>query len=198
LLPGEEIQIASHNRPGDAYDPFVKTNLRGGAAGLGISYESFSKDYSTATYSSARSASLEERKVYRDVQRLSCRKFNNPIYRQFIKFSIIGGLLNAPGYMQDSSKWEAVKWQCPGWEWVDPLKDGQAAECELGIGATTLAKIATGKGEDWEDLLHQRKRELDLAKTLGLDILPEKKATPLAPQDADGKTAEGTTTGGKN
>jgi lambda family phage portal protein len=185
LMPGEEIQVAENKRPGTNYDPFVKSTLRGAAVGMGLSYESYSGDYSNSTYSSARSALLEERRKYRSTQRLICNQLNNPVYKKFIEQAVMFGMLPAPGYATDRAQYEAVKWHCPGWEWVDPVKDAEASENELSIGVSTRAKMLAEKGEDWQDVLLQLAAEEKMARDLGIDILPMKKTERITETAAD-------------
>lgn len=155
LLPGEEIQIASHSRPGNFYTPFISSHLQGGAIGFGMSYESFSGDYSHSTYSSARSALLEERRKYRMIQCLIVDMFLQPIYEEFLKTAILKNMLPYASVRDYASASTAVRWKLPGWEWIDPLNDAQAAEKELSIGTTTREKILSGKGEDFDETIDQ-------------------------------------------
>jgi len=173
LAPGEEIQVASHDRPGGNYSSFIQSVLRAGAAGLGIAYEPFSRDYTSATFSSARAAALEERRFYRWIQQILLYKLNMPIWREFILSCFASGTINMPAYKNNPQRYEAVRWIAPGWEWVDPLKEAKAAETELELGITTRSKLAASRGEDIEDVFQElareqaRIKELDIADILG-------------------------------
>jgi lambda family phage portal protein len=197
LLPGEEVQVADHQRPGQTYHPFVQTTLRSGAAGIGLSYESFSGDYSNSTYSSARSALLEERRKYRKIQKTVCDQFNTPTWQKFIAYSAMSGLLPVPsgGYSSAPSRYWSVTWECPGWEWVDPMKDSAAAEKELSIGVTTRSRILAAKGQSVDDVFQQLAREQRLADELGIDITPEKKVAATTDQGGGNLPTDQTDTG---
>lgn len=165
LPPGTEIQVASHNRPGTQYEPFIRDNHRGMSVGTGMSYESYSNDYSAASYSSARSASLEERLGYQEQQWFLNEKLNNRVWAWFLDAAYLAGLLpNARDYAHDPLPWhEAVIWQNPGWTWVDPLKDSKAVESGIDNATTTRTKTAAQQGEDWEDdvlptLIHEEEQ----------------------------------------
>jgi len=187
LLPGEEIQIASHSRPGNFYTPFVSSHLRGGSVGFGMSYESFSGDYSQSTYSSARSALLEERRKYRMIQCLIVDKFLQPIYEEFLKVALLRNMLPYSALRDYSTASTAVRWKLPGWEWVDPLNDAQAAEKELSIGTTTREKILAGKGEDFDDTIEQLAYEENKADDNKVKINGGKEnATTQIPQQQPG------------
>ena len=150
---GTEIQIASHNRPGTQYEPYVRDSERSMSTGTGMSYEAFSNDYSEASYSSARSASLEERLSYQGQQDFLNEKLNARVWAWFIEAMwMAGNLPEVRDYRFDPLPYhEAVAWQNPGWTWVDPLKDSKAAETGISNATTTRAKISAQAGEDWED-----------------------------------------------
>jgi lambda family phage portal protein len=149
---GEDIVIASHNRPGSNYEPFKKSNLKAGARGLGMSYEAFSGDYTGATYSSARTASLEERMGYVVLQEALVDQFLAKSWGWFMDYAVVSGALTAPGYRTERRRYLAHEWICPRWQWVDPLKDANAAEKKLRLGVTTRTAIAKETGADIEDV----------------------------------------------
>lgn len=60
LLPGETFAGFSPSRPNQALEAFMRYMLREMAAGVGVSYESLSRDYSQSNYSSSRLALLDE------------------------------------------------------------------------------------------------------------------------------------------
>ncbi len=157
LPVGTEIQVAEHNRPGTQYEPYVRDSVRSMSVGAGMSYESFSNDYTNASYSSARSASLEERISYQGQQQYLNERLNSRVWAWFLDAAVISGLAPAlPGFAGDPwPYYEAVSWQNPGWTWVDPLKDSKAAELGIGLVTTTRSRIAAQMGEDWEETLEQ-------------------------------------------
>jgi len=61
LPTGTDVTFASHNRPGNNFEPFVKDSLRSQSVGTGMSFEGFTNNYTDSSYASARSGSLEER-----------------------------------------------------------------------------------------------------------------------------------------
>jgi len=163
LPPGCKISVASHNRPGQSYEPFTKISLKGASTGMGMSYEAFSNDYTDASYSSARSAALEERRGYIKQQTILNRKFNNPVWKKWAQYLYLSGL--APGIPMEIP----VNWQAPGWPWVDPLKDSKAAETELRLGITTRRKLAADRGMDWDEVVEQLAREQEILREKNLE-----------------------------
>ena len=163
LPPGMKISVAENKRPGSNYDAFSRSSLRGVSAGTGLSYETFSNDYSTATYSSARAATLEERRGYRVMQSILNAKLNGPIWREWCHELDQYNLMSLP-------KPPKVLWQNPGWPWVDPAKDAKAAEVELSLGITTRRKLAAERGMDWDEVIEEQAAEEAKMKALGLEL----------------------------
>lgn len=153
LPSGTKIQTAGTNRPSQAYEPFSKQQLRTASVAAGMSYEAFSNDYTDASYSSARSAALEERRNYARQQNYLVRKACEPMWTRFTAY------LSAFGIARGIPAEVPVSWQTPGWPWVDPLKDAKAAELELGLGLTTRRKLCAQRGEDFDENVSQLERE---------------------------------------
>jgi len=154
---GTEIQLASHNRPGTQYEPFIRDQTRSISAGVGMSYEGFSNDYSEASYSSARSAALEERLSYQGQQKFLNDKLNDRLWAWFVEAAWLAGLLpELRSFAADPLPYlEAVTWQDPGWTWVDPLKDGRASEIMIDPenALSTRRKLSAQRGEDWDEVV---------------------------------------------
>jgi capsid protein len=93
--------------------------------------------------------------------------------------------------MADRAKFEAVKFKPRGWGWVDPTKEVAAYKEAIKANLTTQTRVIsmTGGGDDIEEVLEERRSELDLAESLDLtsDVDPgasEKDATPK-PEPSD-------------
>lgn len=64
----------------------------------------------------------------------------------------------------------AVQWFWDGREHVDPAKEATAQATRLESHTTTLAQEYARKGQDWEEQLTQRSKELALMRKLGLPL----------------------------
>ena len=168
LLPhGADISVANSSRPGQTYEPYTKTSLKGASVGFGLRYGNFSHDYTDSSYSSERSAALDERRSWQCQQQFLIDSLCRPVMRRWAELSGFIGL-NAKQILA-----APVDWQCPGWPWVDPMKDAKAAEIELAMGTTTLAKICAAKGDDWHEIHDQRAEEVKRRKADGLQEMTQ-------------------------
>ncbi|NCD13693.1 MAG: phage portal protein [Bacteroidia bacterium] len=167
---GTDIVFPSNTRPGPQYEPFVRESRRQQAVGLGMSYEAYAADYTAASYSSARSGSLEERLSYQGMQFFLDEEMNQKVAAWFIEAAWLAGLnpTPMPGFRFDPYPYlEAVTPQNPGWSWVDPYKDGQASELKIKNALSNHRREAAGQGIDFDENLdeliaiEQRLLELD-------------------------------------
>ncbi|WP_028579428.1 phage portal protein [Desulfogranum japonicum] len=155
---GADITIASHNRPGTQYEPYVKESRRTQSTGFGMSYEAYANDYTDASYSSARSASLEERLSYGGMQMFLNEKMNRKVAAWFIEAAWMAGLApcSMPGFRTNPWPYlEAVSHQNPGWGWVEPLKDSQASGKKIDKVLSTYRREAAAQGYDWDELVDE-------------------------------------------
>lgn len=173
LAPGQTFKEHNPSRPNTAIDPFLRYMLREVAAGTGVSYESLSRDYSQSTYSSSRLALLDDRDLWRTLQQWWLRNFRLPLHCEWLKYAVYGGAvkgLDVERYIADPERFEAVKFKPRGWSWIDPKNEVQFAIASVRAGFTTVGEVIskTQDGRDLEDVLEERKAELELMREYGL------------------------------
>lgn len=168
LMPGETFEDFTPARAGGAFDPFMRAMLRGMAAGLGVSYETLSKDYSQTNYSSSRLALLDDRDNWRVLQQWLIANFHERVFREWLDLAVLSGTLQLPGYETQPEAFRAVRWMPRGWSWVDPAKEVKAYKEAIAAGLTTQTDVIAQAGGDIEDVLTTRAREVAMAEELGL------------------------------
>lgn len=152
LLPGEAIEFTDPPSIG-SYEEFLRNELRAIAAGLGITYEQLTGDLTKVNYSSIRQGVLEfRRRCVQFQHRVLVFQFCRPIFQRWLREAVISGALDLPGYADNPAPYEAVKWIPPGWDWVDPLKDINAAILAKDHGLTSRSRIITQRGDDIEEI----------------------------------------------
>ncbi|MBF0246829.1 MAG: phage portal protein [Alphaproteobacteria bacterium] len=168
LPPGTDIKFSDPAEVGDTAE-FLKSQLRAVAAGLGVTYEQLTGDLSGVNYSSIRAGLVEFRRRIEALQHhVLVFQFCRPVWERFVRMQVLSGALQAPGFERDESPYLAVKWIAPGWEWVDPLKDAQAAIAEIEAGIRSRAEVVNGRGYDVEALDAEIAADKARAERLGL------------------------------
>jgi lambda family phage portal protein len=175
MMPGEKLTFHTPNRPNSALDAFVRAMLREMAAGIGISYEALSRDYSQTNYSSSRLALLDDRDTYRALQQWWLRAFREPLYRIWLRQAVMARAVAAvplEAYALDTLRYEAVLFKCRGWSWVDPTKEVNAYKEAVKAGFTTTTDVIaqTAGGMDIEDVIATRQRELRMLEEAGIEV----------------------------
>ena len=125
LPMGTTFQSWNPDHPVGNYAGFVKSCLRGIAAGLGVSYNMLANDLEGVNYSSIRAGLLDEREYYKAVQRWFTDTVITPVFEGWLETNILNGTINLPAAKLD--KFNAPDWKPRRWAWVDPLKDQQAS-----------------------------------------------------------------------
>lgn len=146
LQHGQTVTLA--NPPGvDQYDPFVRQTLRAIAAGIGISYESLTGDYSQVNFSSGRMGHLEmQRNIDMWRWQMLIPGFCNPAFDHFLKWCQIQNI-DVTGV--------TVDWTCPAREMIDPTKEIASLKDEVRSGFKTLPEAIRERGLDPDALLEE-------------------------------------------
>lgn len=180
LPPGTKIHAEGFERPGSNYASYTDVSLQGASCGLGMSYEAYSNNYSKATYSSARSAALEERRGYKRQQAYLVKHLCRPVWRRWGQLLALTDLA-APLALPAGGD-IPVSWQTPGWAWVDPQKDANASKIRLALGVTSRRRIAADTGDDLDEIMDEVREEQELYGDLLAPTAPATKETPDAPE----------------
>lgn len=160
LDPGQAVQVPDLNAPDGQLEPFTRSMLRAVAAGVGVSFESISKNFSEANYSSSRLSLLEERDTYRVLQRFMIENFHQVVFDAWLEMAVLSGTLNLPGYDSNPDRYRASRWVARSWEWVDPMKEVEAYKTAVRCGFKTLGQVIAEQGGDLDDVLVMRQQEL--------------------------------------
>jgi len=172
LPPGTDVKFSQPAGPGADFDPFVRHHIRAVAVGMGQTYEQVSGDLTGVNYSSIRAGVLEFRRRCEQFQHAvlvwqMCR----PVWQRWLAEAVLAGALDLPGYARNSRerrRWESVRWVPQGWKWVDPLKDGKAAEAAVRNGFRSRSDVIAENGEDPEQV--EQEIAADNARADRLDL----------------------------
>jgi len=173
LYPGEKIETVNAARPTSNFGDFEGAVLRNASAATGLSAQQISNNWSDVNYSSARGALLEAWKTLNRRRIDFGHGFGQPIWAAHMEeqFEVDNLPLpnGAPDFMECRTAYSAAKWMGPGRGWIDIVKERQGAVLGMDSGLSTLEQeCAENGGEDWEENLDQRARELEAYRERGL------------------------------
>lgn len=173
LPAGVEFQAFDPSHPTSAYADFEKSILRGISGGLGVSYTSLANDLEGTSYSSIRQGALEERDFYRKLQKFMVEHFLDPLYRQWLDHVIQFGKTPITGQGKYEKFSREFIFRPRGFQWVDPLKEINAAVVGLQNGILSHSDIAATYGRDAEDTFAAIEQDKKLAEQYGLKMAYE-------------------------
>jgi len=170
LNPGEKIHTLDPSAVGMDYPDFVTASVRLIAVARQISYELAFRDYSQVNFASARASIIQDNKRFDAEQIHMVTYFLKPVFSEWLEANILAG--NIPGlsaarYYQDEDEFKSY-WIPPKRDWVDPLKDIRAFEKDLELNAATLTEYLGSKGKDIDDVLEERKEEIQKLRDAGI------------------------------
>ena len=181
LPPGMRFTEWDPKHPTDAFPEFVRTSLQSIASGLGVSYTSLTSDLKQASFASSRVGLLSERDMWRVEQRFAIDHLVRPMFEAWVPMAWLAGQLDTR--MNPMAYMRGAMWQARGWDWVDPLKDVQAAVMAKNNRITSTQIILNAHGRDIADVYDDHRREMDLAEEMGVPLIGG--AQPVAPITTD-------------
>ena len=159
LPPGYQFESWNPDYPHQNYSDFVKARLRSIASGLGIAYHTLANDLADVNYSSARAGTLEERDNWIVLQNWFIDGFLKVVFNDWIEQALKKNALKFySGSVLPLSKLDKFaehEWQGRRWQWVDPMKDIEAARLAIKTGISSPQMVAAQNGVDVEDVLAQ-------------------------------------------
>lgn len=159
LPAGYDFEAFNPDYPHANFDAFMKTCLRGIAAGLDVDYPTLANDLEGVNYSSMRAGTIETRDQWQVLQGWFIDSLVMPIYREWLASALLRGDIRLPATGRalpperltkfvDASSFLGRRWQ-----WVDPLKDAEAEKALLAAGLTSRSRIAAKQGNDFDEIL---------------------------------------------
>lgn len=184
LPMGTKANLIDPKHPTDNYPAFVKQQLRAYASSVGQSYVSLSNDLEGVNFSSIRAGLLDEREGYKGVQNWYVSEVKNLVFEDWLEWVLLNGLL--PGLRASDLDYLNQKiFKCRRWDWVDPLKDIQAAVLAIDSGLDTKSNVIGERGGDYEDVMTELAYEQTFEENLGLDFSKAPASEGLAGEEED-------------
>jgi lambda family phage portal protein len=180
VLPrGWKVAKVDPQHPTTQLEGFVTHELRGVAAAWNLAYESVTRDYSKTTYSSARTAILPEREMFRIEQEFMIAHVLTRVFGWFMVAGHTGSEeveapLNEKGWFGTPAErrkvLNAATWHPPAGKEIDPLKESNAHALKLEKHMETYQSYYGDQGKDWKEIFKQIAVEKALREELGLTV----------------------------
>ncbi|WP_306168620.1 phage portal protein [Halomonas sp. MMSF_3323] len=169
---GLEFKSWEPQFPSGDYLPFTKQQLRGMAAGLGITYHDLANDLEGVNFSSVRSGTLAEREGWKEDQAWLIEQLMQPLFERWLPFALLKGLkipgTNGTLRPDRLDKYSDVIWQGRRWDWVDPDKDSKAADRDLKNTLKAPSQIMRERGDDPRQVWRQFADDIQAMRDEGI------------------------------
>lgn len=193
---GREFVGWDPQHPAATLDPFIKTNLRGFAAGGGPAYASMSKDVTGASYSSLRWDMNGEQDYWEDLQEYVISTLYRRVRKTWLRTAMLTGALRLP--TRDPDDFGAHEWTPQGREWVDPLKEIEADILAVANGMKSRTECIARRGRTrrkvWAELATEKKDGTTLDIKIDGGLSPT--TTDVNAPDNAGAGAQGSSSSG--
>ena len=161
LPPGYSVEFASPPTSGD-FSQFSNAQLRAISAGIGVTYEILTNDYSQVNFSSGRMGWQEfQRNIDQWRAHLILPRLCVPVWRWFTETATIAGY--------GSDKVVSI-WTAPRREMIDPVKETEALKSSVRSGFTSLSEAIRQNGYEPEEVLSEISEDAKVLDKLGLTL----------------------------
>lgn len=169
LPPGSSVKFSNPVDVGETYQVWIVQQLRAIAKGLGITYEQLTGDLSQVNYSSIRAGLLQFRRRCEALQwHMLIFQLCRPVLWRWLELAVLSDAIQLPGYYRNRRLYRRVEWKTPGWDWVDPESEINAAIKAVRAGLTSRSAIISARGEVPELVDRQIAADRERAKKYGL------------------------------
>lgn len=175
LQPGEDVGTINSNRPNNALIDFRDSQMRSGAAGLGVGFSSWSKNYN-GTYSAQRQELVEQYQNYGVLWQYFAGHLFQRQYQGFIDAAVSARLIDDLGAVEPMTLYNCDHSR-PPLVWIDPVKEAKANEIMADRRWKSDSQIIRERGGNPEETWNQARRDQQIQKEKGLEAPPKAAST---------------------
>lgn len=180
-FPGDRVEMHTQGRNNAAFGEFTTVLLQSLAAGLGLTYEQLTKDFSRTNYSSARAAMIEAWRTVERERKLIQDLFADQVLLAVLEEAYDAGRLalpdDAPDFWDAPGAYIKGRWIAPERGAIDPVKERVGGRMAVGNFEKTYEDLAAEGGRDFDEVVASSVRVL---KTLeAAELKPETIAAVL-------------------
>lgn len=187
LALNDKLKIHRSETPNSTYQSFDMSLNREAAKAAGASYEDVSGDFSQTSFAASRLA-LDLPSRINDRRRASIAvRFYQGVFRAWLEEACETGTVKlpkgAPAFWEDPDAYSQATWRGKGKAVADPLKQAQADILEIENGLSTIEDKLAERGQDFEEVVAQRKAEREQLEAAGLNYPVPKNRDDWQPEE---------------
>ena len=167
LAPGQKLNFTDPKFPTNTHKDFTQTMLRNIASGMLMQYPFLANDLEGVNFSSVRAGLVDERDMWRVLQRWFITHFVKPVFEAWLSMAMLTVLKDVT---LTKDQIQQMTWHPRGWDWVDPLKDADAAVLMCGNGFSTRTIELAKRGLRFRKVVDQIAVEQEYMKSKGVNL----------------------------
>lgn len=173
LLPNERLNLRTSGNVDNGYSELESGVLGWIAAGLNLSKEGLSKDFSGLSYSTARASMLEQWRYFMGRRKVIPARKGAIIFGLFLEDVLHSGIVKLPkgakrNFYEARGAWCNCEFIGTGRLAIDGLKDVKEAVMRVEYGFSTYEKELAQMGLDYQEVFKQQVREQKEREAAGL------------------------------
>lgn len=154
--------------PNSEFGSFTETILQQVASGWDTSHPSLTSNYKGTTWTSSRTALIDERDGWERMQHWFAEHYLDDVYANWLYMILLSNQVPLPATKFE--KFDEAFWYGRDWEWVDPEKEVNAQIKEFQYKFSTFAEILGRKGIDLEEHLEEIADEQKMFEKYGIEF----------------------------
>lgn len=173
LLPNERLNLHTSGNADNGYTALESGVLGWIAAGLNLSKEGLSKDFTKLSYSTARASMLEQWRYFMGRRKIIPARKGAVIFSLVLEDLLHSKILKLPkganrNFYQAKAAWCNCEFIGTGRMAIDGLKDVKEAILRVEYGFSTYEKELAQMGQDYQEVFKQQVREQKEREAAGL------------------------------
>ena len=173
LLPNERLNLHTSGNVDNGYLDLESGVLGWIAAGLNLSKEGLSKDFTKLSYSTAQASMLEQWRYFLGRRKIIPARKGAIIFGLFLEDVLHSGIVKLPkgakrDFYQARGAWCNCEFIGTGRLAIDGLKEVRAAIMRVEYGFSTYEKELAQMGQDYQEVFKQQVREQREREAAGL------------------------------
>lgn len=180
--------------PEQSTEAFIRSQLRGIASGIGVSYNGLASDLTAVNFSSLRDGKNDERDAWKVFQEWMIDTFERKVFERWIERAVLSGAIRIRGNplrVDQIEKYKSAEFKGRRWAWVDPQADVAAAKMavEARLASRTKYIEEWNDGDAWDTFEEISNEESDMEE-LGVEIMTTPGAGVIGNEAPKSKEAE--------
>jgi lambda family phage portal protein len=172
----DEVEPFSSNRPGTAYDPFMRLCERQASAATGQTIEQATGDFTQGSYSSQTLGRSENKRSWRDMQELLIEDLCRPVWRALVVQAVLESMGTGDELDQATPEdfWQRVDDYADcvavpdAWERIDSKKESAADSSDVQSRFRAIGHIIEQTGQTVEEVADRMARDIEIFDAAGL------------------------------